>query len=104
MRGDRLVGIVSLADVRATPAERWAETPVGAIMHSAQTVPHATPEEPLGEAFEQLAREDIDSLPVLAGDRLVGVLQRRDVVRWLEIVWRPEAGLGRVDGRASARH
>ena len=101
VRGDRSVGIESLADVRATPAERWAETPVGAIMHSAQTVPHATPEEPLGEAFEQLARKDIDSRPVLAGDRLVGVLQRRDVVRRLEIVGGRRQGSGEsTDARA----
>ncbi len=97
---DRLAGIVSISNVRATPTERWAMTPVGAIMQGADSLPQATPEEPLAQAFEDLARQDVDSLPVLSGGRLVGILRRRDVARWLELVWRPGAGGGGPSGHA----
>jgi Zn-dependent protease len=96
VRDDRLVGIVSLSNVRATPTERWATTSVGAVMQSADSFPEATPEEPLAQAFEDLARLDADSLPVLSNGRLVGVLRRQDVARWLELVWRPNAGASSV--------
>ncbi len=92
VRDDRLLGVASISNVRATPMERWATTPVGAVMQPAESIPHATPEEPLSQAFEDLARADVDSLPVLSGGRLVGVLRRRDVARWLELVWRPSVG------------
>jgi hypothetical protein len=37
------------------------------------------------EAFRKLSLRDIDQLPVLEGDRLVGLLRRADLMRWLEM-------------------
>ena len=87
VQGDRLLGVISLADVRAVPPDRWAGTPVAAVMRPSASVLTATPDEPLVKAFEQLAKRDVDQLPVIEGDRLVGMLQRRDVARWLELAW-----------------
>jgi Zn-dependent protease len=88
-RGDTLLGLVSLSSIRAVPATQWADTSVASVMQSAESLPTATPEQPLAKAFEQLARDDIDQLPVLEGGRLVGMLQRRDIARWLELAWGP---------------
>jgi CBS domain-containing protein len=49
----------------------------------------ATPDEPMARAFEQLAVRDIEQLPVVDRGQLVGMLQRRDVARWLELMWAP---------------
>jgi CBS domain-containing protein len=51
----------------------------------AVTAPNAPP----GEAFTKLAQDDIEQLAVLEGGRLVGMLQRRDIARWLELAWGP---------------
>jgi Zn-dependent protease/CBS domain-containing protein len=83
------LGVVALSDVRALKPELWASTPVGSIMRRIETLAVATPEEPLAKAFEQLAKGDLDQLPVVSHGRLVGVLRRRDVTRWLEIAWKP---------------
>jgi len=93
---DRLVGLVSLSNIRAVPTDQWADTLVGAVMQPAASLPTATPEQPLAKAFEQLARQDVDQLPVLEGGRLVGMLQRRDIARWLELAWGPIAGSRRA--------
>ena len=90
-RDGRFLGIVSIANVLSTPMERWAITPIGQIMQNGGLSPHATPSMPLAQAFEDLARSDADVLPVLSNDRLVGVLRRRDVARWLELAWKPDA-------------
>jgi Zn-dependent protease/CBS domain-containing protein len=103
VRDDRLVGIASVAGVRATPIERWASTPVRDIMQPPRSLPVASPGEPLADAFEEMAREEVDSLPVLAGDRLVGTLRRRDLAKWLELVWRPGARGARGDADWPAR-
>ena len=39
-----------------------------------------TPETPVSEAAELMASEDVGSLPILDGDKLVGVVTDRDIV------------------------
>jgi CBS domain-containing protein len=87
--GGQLVGIVSLTDVRGVPPADWPATPVSHVMRSGESLPVATPNEPVAEAFEELAQRNIEQLPVLDHGRLVGMLQRRDIARWLELAWRP---------------
>ena len=92
VRDERLVGVISISDVRAVPPAEWGATTVAAVMQTLESVTTATAEEPLVKAFEQLAQRDVDQLPVLEGARLVGMLQRRDVARWLELAWGPVGG------------
>jgi CBS domain-containing protein len=87
-----LVGLVCLSDVRRVPREAWLSTRVDQVMRPADVLAVATPEEPLADAFERLAQNDIGQLPVLEGGRIVGLLNRRDVARRLELAW------GRIDG------
>jgi Zn-dependent protease/CBS domain-containing protein len=84
-----LVGIVSLSDVRHVAPESWPVTRVRDVMRRDGSLVTAQPNEPLAEAFEQLARQDVGQLPVLDHGRLVGVLLRRDLGRWLELAWTP---------------
>jgi Zn-dependent protease len=91
-QGDRLLGLVSLASIRAVPPAEWPATTVGTVMQGADSLATTTPEQALAKAFEELARKDIDQLPVLEGGKLVGMLQRRDIARWLELTWGPTAG------------
>lgn len=94
MRDEQLFGVVTISDVRAVSPAEWGATTVAAIMQPWKSVTTATPEETLVKAFEQLAQRDVDQLPVLEGGRLVGMLQRRDVARWLELAWGPIGGTG----------
>jgi Zn-dependent protease/CBS domain-containing protein len=87
----RLLGIASLADVRAVPRDAWDATPVGHAMTPADRLVTATPRDELGETLEKLVRADVSQLPVLDGDRLVGMLLRRDVARWIELHAQPGA-------------
>ena len=90
-----LRGIVSLSDVRKLRPDQWASTQVRAIMATGESLSTATPEEPLAKAFERLARGDVEQLPVVAQGKLVGMLRRRDVTRWIELAWRPQLPTGR---------
>jgi CBS domain-containing protein len=93
----KLAGLVCLSDIRQVPPEDWSTTAVSAVMRSAASLLVATPDQRLSDAFEQLARRDIDQLPVVDSEgRLVGMLRRRDVARWLELAWRPSAAPGKT--------
>jgi CBS domain-containing protein len=81
MSSDRLVGIVTDHDLRkrclATGLSR--KEPVGSIMTSRlQTV---TPETPAFEALLLMSRLDIHHLPILAGNRPVGLISSTDLIR-----------------------
>jgi Zn-dependent protease/CBS domain-containing protein len=89
VEGGRLVGLVTLTDVGRVQHDRWQATPVRDVMRSAESLVVAWPEEPLGRAFEQLSRSDIRQLPVLDHGRLVGMLLRSDLHRWLDVAWQP---------------
>lgn len=75
----RLVGIVSEADILAAPhAERSAPATVGRVMTATPIVVHAGAT--VGDARALVADRGLRTVPVIEGDRLVGVLGRSDLV------------------------
>jgi CBS domain-containing protein len=83
LKKKHLVGIISRRDligsrrVRAVIADH-AKTPVGSVMTT--DVVTIAPGEPVSTAAELLVKYDVSRLPVLDGDRLVGVIDRHDVL------------------------
>jgi len=83
---DKLVGIVTMEDVRNVQREHWARGRIRDIMTPAAQLVVATPEETTAAALEKLSQRDVEQLPVI--DRaglLVGIIRRRDILRWLEL-------------------
>ena len=90
--GDRLVGLVCIEDVRKVPRADWPATTVSRIMTPVQKLGVVTPSEDASKALRELARRDVRQLPVVEGGRVVGLLRRRDIVRWLQL--QAEMGVG----------
>ena len=44
-----------------------------------------TPQDDAGVTLDDLASREVDQMPVVENGRLVGVLARRDIQRWLEL-------------------
>lgn len=83
--GGRLLGVVSVSDVRKAPRDAWDSTPVSRVMTPVDAVVTTSPREDLGRAFDELLRHDTSEIPVVDGDRLVGMLRRFDIARWIEL-------------------
>ncbi len=81
----RLVGLVCLHDIRGLARERWDSTPVTAIMTPREELVTITPQAEADEALNKLRQDDHRQLPVLEQERLVGMLRRRDILRWLQL-------------------
>jgi len=79
--GERFVGSVSKKDAARIPAAAWATTSVAAI-----AVPDvaATPADALSSAVAVLDRRDASRVPVVDRGRLVGLIDRADVERWID--------------------
>jgi H+/Cl- antiporter ClcA len=74
----RCVGIVSRHDLLREGA--WSdESPVTAVM--ASDVVSVAPADTVSDALERMLQEDVEHLPVIDGDRLVGICTRTDVLR-----------------------
>ena len=80
-----LVGLVTLEDVRAIGREQWDITYVREVMtpnNRLATLP-ATAE--ADEALHQLSQLDVSQMPVVENGRLVGLIRRRDIMKWLQL-------------------
>jgi CBS domain-containing protein len=83
--GGALAGIVTLADVRRLSRQAWPRTRVRDVMTQAGALATTTPDENAADALGKLSARDCEQLPVVADGQLVGVLRRRDILRWLEL-------------------
>src|SRR5258708_5966653 len=82
--GDRLVGMITLDEVRAIPRDAWARTTVGEAMIPIDRLAIPRPDESVLDALRDLANDCVDQLPVVDGGRLVGILSRADVIRFIQ--------------------
>ena len=82
---DRLIGIVTLEDVRRIAREAWDTTTVRDVMTPAERLVMATPDEQASQALEELTSADVRQLPVVHDGELVGLLRRSDVIKWLQL-------------------
>ena len=92
--GGHLMGIVTLEDVRRVGREAWDATFVRDVMTPEDRLVVVTPEEEASQALEKLTSADVRQLPVVRDGELVGLLRRRDIIRWLQL--HAEATRGRA--------
>ncbi|HEX9386086.1 MAG TPA: site-2 protease family protein [Anaerolineales bacterium] len=82
---EELVGLVTIDDIRELPPEARHDTPVREIMTPSKKLEVVAPEANVSEAFDRLQNQEIHQLLVMHGNKIVGLLRRKDVVRWLEL-------------------
>lgn len=98
VEADRLVGLVTLSDVRSTERSLWPTTRVQDIMTPVAQLVTVSPQYDASRALRLLSEHDIRQLPVVQEGRLNGLLLRRDIVRWLQL--QADIGDGLVPGRS----
>ena len=86
-----LEGIVSVTDARGVSQDRWDHVLVGDIM-TRDPLYVVGPDDDLSVALDLLAARRLNQLPVLQGNRVVGLLTRADVIHYLQ--FSQEFGLG----------
>lgn len=88
-RGD-LLGVVSLSDIKMASKETWDRTRVSDIMTPVAKLKWVAPDEPAINLFERMDEHDVNQLPVVENGRVVGMVARDNVIRFL----RTKAELG----------
>jgi len=81
--GNKLEGLVTLHQIKAVPQERWAQVSAGEVMTPVSQVRVVVPDKPLIDVLRILEGQDVNQVPVAAGDRLVGIITRDHLLRVL---------------------
>ena len=81
---DKVVGVLGVRQVRATPRGSWATTRVSDVMIEPPKLSFLAPNEPLKQALERIHRAGVDGLPVIEDGRLVGILTRLSVGTYIK--------------------
>jgi len=80
-----LKGIICLDDVRGVPKESWETTYVRDVMTPEDKLEVVSPRDDGNTVLVRLNSKDVHQLPVVDGGRVVGVLCRSDVIRFLQL-------------------
>jgi Zn-dependent protease/CBS domain-containing protein len=92
MRDETLLGLIGISQLRRIRQSAWPTMRASDVMVSPPTLPTLAPEDDLWGALERLRRTGLDGLPVLSGEKLLGVLTRRGVVTAIQSRGRAAAG------------
>jgi Zn-dependent protease len=79
----KLNGIVTLSDIQI-PEKRWDTAHISDIMTPAERLKTAQPDQPAVDLLEQMYDYDIEQIPVLQEHRLVGMVTRERLFRFLK--------------------
>ncbi|HEV2236105.1 MAG TPA: site-2 protease family protein [Ktedonobacterales bacterium] len=99
---ERFAGLMTLADVRSVPRADWPQTPVGQAMVPLERLHAVSPEQPLNEVLPLMAERDVNQLPVVQEEHLVGMLSRDALLRVLAVRQSVGVASGRGGGVAVA--
>ncbi len=81
LRDGHLAGIISRRDVEKAAKDDRLHLPVASCMSS--NVRTTEPDAVLEEALELMVQHDVGRLPVLRNERVVGIVTRTDILRFL---------------------
>jgi len=84
-QGGRFLGMVCLRDLQKSERSAWDRITAGDIMTPASELACVSPGTDAGEALAVLAQRNVNQLPVLEAQKLVGLLRREDILTWLSL-------------------
>ena len=85
MAGGDFAGLITLTDVRKVPRDEWASTSVYRAMTPFERLHTVQVGQCLTDVLQTMAEHDVHQLPVLRGRELVGMLDRGDVMRFIQV-------------------
>ena len=79
------MGLVAYSDVRKVARSDWGAKAAGEVMTPAGRVLSVTPEDGIDVAIRHMAERHLNQLPVIIEGKLVGMITRANVLKFLEI-------------------
>lgn len=84
-KDSRLLGLITLQDIRKIPREKWHETKVVDVMTPCERLKCASPDDSAADALIKMSKLDVGRLPVQENGKLVGIVTRSDILHVIRI-------------------
>ena len=84
-QGEKLVGLITLGDIRHIPRDQWEQVPISTAMIPLARLHVATPQQSLSDVLPLMAGRDVNQLPVVDHGVPVGILSRDAIVQYLDV-------------------
>jgi Zn-dependent protease len=81
----RTSGLITLSDVKRVAPEEWETTPVGRVATPIEKVITASPNQPVRDVLRDIGAKDVNQIPVLDGDNVLGAVTRDTLVQAIEL-------------------
>jgi Zn-dependent protease len=80
----RLLGLVTLGQIRLLDTNRWATTPVDTVMTPVEHLPTVAPGDTAERLLNLMQQRQVVEVPVLEAGRLVGLVTQADLLHFLQ--------------------
>jgi len=87
----RMVGLLTLHEIKAVPQEQWATVTAGHVMTPAEKVTAVGPKDDLLTTLEKMDDADVAQVPVVDAGQLLGMIAREQVLHYVRV--RAELGV-----------
>jgi len=81
----KLVGMVCVRDLHKRSRDAWDATTVREIMTPAEQLAIVSPQDDAFDVLALLGQRDLNQLPVVEDGRLLGLIRREDILKWLSL-------------------
>jgi len=83
-KGDEVVGLLTLHHFQNIPKDQWSVTTAAQAMLPTAQIKQISPDTEIWEAIKEMDRDGVNQLPVMADNRIQGVLTREDIISFLQ--------------------
>ncbi len=80
----RVVGLLSLTDLRRAPLDGWDHVPVGSLATPISDVVTAPPDVSVQELLLTMSARELNQIPIMHDDRVLGAVTRESLSRAVE--------------------
>jgi Zn-dependent protease/predicted transcriptional regulator len=81
----RMIGIISLHDIKEVPREKWPEVRAGDIVKEISDNERVNLSTSISGAIKKMGKNNLSHLVVMSGSRLIGIITKSDVMRFINI-------------------
>lgn len=77
---DDVIGIITPKEVAQVERKRWSETSVAEAMKAMSALSTVSPDTPVSDALEEMAKKNINQVPVVSNSKMIGTIDRSSIL------------------------
>lgn len=81
--GEKLMGMVTLHNLKLVPQAKWSSVKVEEILTPLEKLLKVSPDDDALDALELMVENDVNQIPVVEGERVVGLIRRDHLLQFI---------------------